>query len=218
MDETDLFDYLLIGFALAVSLRMYRNVVLPDAQDQTADVSNETRQTSPASPTATPLDRTLERIRAACRYPTIQTFIDGAKRAYEQIATAFASGDLRATSHLLSPEVREIFESAIAARQAEGHVSAFTLIAFDEAEMVDAGIEARVSWIDVRFVTQAVSVVLDGDGRVVAGHPTEVARLTEIWTFERQLTGKGANWVLVATSTPDGVGQQEGAAHEHTAI
>ena len=59
--------------------------------------------------------------------------------------------------------------------------------------------EARVT---VKFVSQQINVTKDQEGRIVDGDPSEVANITDIWTFARQVKSRDPNWVLIATDSP----------------
>ncbi|RYG87100.1 MAG: Tim44/TimA family putative adaptor protein, partial [Alphaproteobacteria bacterium] len=131
---------------------------------------------------ATPLDETLRRICIASGYRGIDTFIDGAKLAYEEVTNAFASGDLSSQAYLLSPDVFETFAEAIAERSKRGETVDLMFIGVGAADVLDAGIGNGQAWIDVRFVGAMVSVTRNGDGDVVAGAPNRVVEMAEIWT------------------------------------
>jgi predicted lipid-binding transport protein (Tim44 family) len=62
------------------------------------------------------------------------------------------------------------------------------------------GPEARIT---VKFTSQQVNVTEDSQGRILEGHPNEVATITDIWTFARPVTARDPNWLLVATESPN---------------
>ncbi|MEC8373058.1 MAG: TIM44-like domain-containing protein, partial [Pseudomonadota bacterium] len=41
------------------------------------------------------------------------------------------------------------------------------------------------------------------DGSVTEGDPSAVARITDIWTFARDVSSSDPNWTLVATRSPN---------------
>lgn len=206
MNELSILDYLLIAFSIAVSWRVYANVHPPAAEgDPLAPQPAPSSGGSPASgPTPgadgdTPLATTLKRIAAACRYPSIDTFLDGARRAYEMIVGAFAAGNMEPCADLLSPVLRESFANTLAERAARGETAETMFIGFRSVTIEDAGRDQGYAWIDVRFVAELVSVTRDRQGRVVSGSPDRVAVTSEVWTFERDLKVGQPGWVLVAT-------------------
>lgn len=150
----------------------------------------------------TPLQRTLKRICIASRYPSVETFVEGAKAAYETITKGFAEGRLEELRYLLSPDVYEDFARVIALRNELGETVEQTFIGFRAAEIVDAEMASGRAWIEVRFVADVISVARDRDGRNVAGHPAMVVSVAELWTFERELRAAEPAWVLTTTE-PD---------------
>jgi predicted lipid-binding transport protein (Tim44 family) len=126
-------------------------------------------------------------------------FLDGAKMAYEMIVTAFADGDRKALRNLLSKEVFEGFSSAIAEREAKGEQVRSTFVGIDSASIVGAELLRSDAQVTVRFVSQIVSSTHAADGTLVDGDPEQVAEVTDVWTFARDVRSKDPNWKLVAT-------------------
>jgi predicted lipid-binding transport protein (Tim44 family) len=126
-------------------------------------------------------------------------FLEGAKAAYEMIVTAFAMGDRKTLKDLLSREVYEGFERAITERESRGERVETTFVSIDKAEMAGAEVVGKTGQIVVRFVSQLITVTRDSSGTVVDGSPDQVAEVTDVWTFARQLGSRDPNWQLVAT-------------------
>lgn len=148
--------------------------------------------------------RGLDEIRAADPKFDPVDFIAGARVAFEMILAAFAKGDAKALRPLLSDQVFENFNGAIEDRARNKQRLETTLVGILSAELVDAvfakeGNEARVS---VKFVSQQISVTKDQEGRIVDGDPSEVANITDVWTFQRSVKSRDPNWVLVGTESP----------------
>ena len=51
----------------------------------------------------------------------------------------------------------------------------------------------------MRFVSQIVSSTHAADGTLIDGDPEQVAEVTDVWTFARDVRSKDPNWKLVAT-------------------
>lgn len=58
--------------------------------------------------------------------------------------------------------------------------------------------------ITIRFVSELVTAVRDRMGNVVEGDVKSVRRVTDVWTFERDLRSANPNWRLVATDFVEG--------------
>ena len=54
----------------------------------------------------------------------------------------------------------------------------------------------------MRFVTEQVNVTHNAEGRVVDGDPSTVTKVTDLWSFSRNLRARDPNWTLVATRSP----------------
>ena len=148
--------------------------------------------------------RNLDEIRAADAKFDPVDFIAGARIAFEMILAAFAKGDAKALRPLLNDQVFENFNGAIEERSRDKQRLETTLVGILSADIVGAEFakdtnEARVS---IKFVSQQISVTKDEEGRIVAGDPSEVANITDVWTFQRQVKSRDPNWVLVATESP----------------
>jgi predicted lipid-binding transport protein (Tim44 family) len=126
-------------------------------------------------------------------------FLTGARAAYEMIVTAYADGDRRMLKNLLSREVYEGFEGAIAEREKRGELVDNRFVSIDEAEITSAEVRSRTAQVTVRFLSKLISVTRDKDGKVVDGNAEKVTEVTDIWTFAREVGSRDPNWKLVAT-------------------
>ncbi|HVT53368.1 MAG TPA: Tim44/TimA family putative adaptor protein [Dongiaceae bacterium] len=149
-----------------------------------------------------PVRKGLEAIRGADREFDPIGFLAGAKVAFEMILQAFAAGDANALKPLLAPDVLQNFSAAITARQRDKLTVKFTLVGIIGLEILDAELKGPDARIKLRFNSEQVNVTQDSEGRIVEGHPNEVASITDIWTFSRPVTSRDPNWVLIATESP----------------
>ncbi|GAB5374016.1 MAG: Tim44/TimA family putative adaptor protein [Acuticoccus sp.] len=128
-------------------------------------------------------------------------FTDGASMAYEMIVSAFANGDRETLQPLLSGEVLEGFEAAIGAREAEEQTMSTTLIGIEKIAVTDAAQKDEMSRVTVRIDSQMITATYDKSGELITGDPNKVADVVDVWTFERDVTSKDPNWMLVATES-----------------
>lgn len=147
----------------------------------------------PASPTGLALlsmrriDRGLDPVR----------FLNGAEAAFRIIVTAFAAGDRAALHPLLSDDTYRAFEAAISGRETAGETQRTEIRAIQSATIDSASLRGSMADIAVRFVSDQVNVTLGHDGNPVAGADA-VTEITDLWTFERDLTSPDPTWRLVA--------------------
>ncbi|OCC01040.1 calcium-binding protein [Labrys sp. WJW] len=128
-----------------------------------------------------------------------QSFVPGAKAAYEMIVTAFNNGDRKTLKNLLSRENFDAFSQDITEREARGETVQANFVSIDKADIVAAGVKGRVAELTVSFVSQMISATKDRNGAVVDGSVDQVATVTDTWTFARDTSTKDPNWRLVAT-------------------
>lgn len=132
---------------------------------------------------------------------SVNTFLQGARGAYEMILMAFERGDLSQVKAFLSPEVYESFASAVRAREEQGLTVEASFVGLRELALHDATFDqaTREGEVTVRFVGELTSVVRNKAGEVIEGSPTEVKRQRDVWTFARRMGAADPNWQLVAT-------------------
>lgn len=148
------------------------------------------------------LEDSLARLRIADPSFEPQSFLEGARKAFEMIVAAFAQGDSATLRPLLSDDVFENFSSAIRARQAARQTLETTLVSLDSASIIEARLEGRTAFVTVKFVSQQINVTLNAANEIVDGDPKQIAVLTDIWTFGRSTRSRDPNWALVQTSNP----------------
>jgi predicted lipid-binding transport protein (Tim44 family) len=126
-------------------------------------------------------------------------FLVGARAAYEMIVNAYAEGDRRSLKNLLSREVYDGFETAIADREKRGDTVESRFVSIDNAEITAAELRGRNAQLTVRFQSKLVSVTRNKAGEVIDGNADKVTDVTDVWTFARDLGSRDPNWKLVAT-------------------
>lgn len=151
-----------------------------------------------------PVARGLMDIRLADQSFETEHFLSGARKAYEMIVIAYASGDRETLRSLLSDEVLAAFESVMAARESRHEKVSFSFVGFKNVKIVHAELRGRSAEITVDYDAQYVSVTTDPDGAVVEGDSKAVRDVVDHWSFAHDLNSGDPNWILVATSGGDG--------------
>jgi predicted lipid-binding transport protein (Tim44 family) len=129
------------------------------------------------------------------------SFLSGARTAYEMIVGAFAAGDLPTLRRLLAPEVLANFEKAIRDRVAAEQTMTTTLVSIDAANIIEARLAGMVASVAVRFAAKLASVTRDKAGVAIEGSPNDVVDHLDVWTFTRDVAAGDPNWLLAATQT-----------------
>lgn len=127
------------------------------------------------------------------------SFVAGARAAYEMIVSAYAAGDRRQLKSLLSRDVYDGFEGAIRDREQRGETVETRFVSIDGADIIGAELRGKTVQVTVRFQSQLVSVTRDRTGAVIDGNADRVTDVTDVWTFARDVTSRDPNWKLVAT-------------------
>lgn len=128
-------------------------------------------------------------------------FLDGAKFAYEMIVMAFASGDRNSLESLLSKEVFAGFEQAIDEREDRGDIMESSFIGIEKANIIEAKLQGKKTRLTVNFLSELISSTKNAKGKLIEGDPKKVTEVTDIWTFEREITANDPNWKLVSTES-----------------
>jgi predicted lipid-binding transport protein (Tim44 family) len=124
-------------------------------------------------------------------------FLDGAEAAFRIIVVAFAAGDRARLRPLLADDTYHAFESAITAREAAAEVQRTEIRSIEAATIEAADLRGNIADITVRFVSDQVNLTLDRDANPVGGTDA-VTEITDLWTFERELTSPDPTWRLIA--------------------
>jgi predicted lipid-binding transport protein (Tim44 family) len=147
--------------------------------------------------TASPTGQALAQMRGLDSSFDPARFLSGADQAFRMIVAAFASGDRVALRALLSDDTYRAFEQAISAREKAGETQVSEIKSMQKLAIEQAELKGRIGAVTVRIVSDQISYTTDKDGRPVTGTDA-VTEITDIWTFERDLTQPDPTWRLVA--------------------
>jgi predicted lipid-binding transport protein (Tim44 family) len=146
---------------------------------------------------ASPAGQALARMRQIDRRFDPAAFLQGAQAAFRMIVTAFATGDRATLNNLLTPETAGAFGIAIADREKAGQTQKTEIRGIEKTEIEEAGLNGSVASITVRFVSDQTNITYGSGGEVVSGTDA-VTEITDVWTFERDLTSADPTWRLAS--------------------
>jgi predicted lipid-binding transport protein (Tim44 family) len=149
------------------------------------------------------LAKGLEAIAARSPGFTVPSFIAGGSAAYEMVLEAFSNGNKATLKNLLSKELNDNFVSAIDARNAKGQTMKFQFVGVKSAKITRAALNGNKAQVEVDFASEMISATHDKSGSVVDGDDKAIRLVTDLWTFERDVTSRDPNWKLVATDDND---------------
>ncbi len=126
-------------------------------------------------------------------------FLEGAKRAYEMVLSAYANGDKAALKPLLAKDVADSFNATIDRRKAEGSKLIFQFVGVNSARIDRAVLDGTSASLTVRFRSEMIHALQDKEGQTIEGDDRAVREVEDIWTFERDVSSRDPNWKLAAT-------------------
>lgn len=167
-------------------------------QQQKPDISDQIEKYAEHG---SPLSEGLSEIANADKDFDPEEFMQGAERAYEMIIGAYSDGDKRTLKRLLAKDVYQGFSEAIDAREAEGHMMTTQFVGFDKITMLEAVVEDRMAEITVKFKSSLIRYVSDKEDNIIEGDDKIIEKITDIWTFSRNINGRDPNWKLISTES-----------------
>ena len=119
------------------------------------------------------------------------------------IVTAFAEADKKELKPLLTSEVYKGFAQVIDQRAADNEKLDYQFVGIESAELASADLSRRKASVTVKFVSEMISATHSAAGELVDGDPNQIRQVTDVWTFERDITSRDPNWKLSATEATD---------------
>lgn len=141
----------------------------------------------------------LSEIAAEDPYFEINSFMQGARAAFEMVVMAYSRGDLDTLKSLLSPKLYSDFEAGVKAREAAGHTNEVSIQRMKSARIVEAHLGGTMAYVTVDFDVEETSVTRDSSGNIVDGDPDKIFSVEDVWTFTRDVRASDPNWILIET-------------------
>ncbi|HXT77929.1 MAG TPA: Tim44/TimA family putative adaptor protein [Acetobacteraceae bacterium] len=146
---------------------------------------------------ASPVGQTLARTKALDTSFDPARFLEGAEQAFRMIVTAFAAGDRATLRNLLSDDTYHAFDQAIGTREQLSQTQVSEIRGVHGMAIEGAELRGSTAALTVRIVSDQISLTKDSRGQPIAGTEA-VTEITDLWTFERDLTNRDPTWRLVA--------------------
>ncbi len=129
-------------------------------------------------------------------------FIKGSKDAFSWIVAAFSKGEIHKLEPLLSEPLFNGFKQAIEQREADQLSLETNIVSIKSAQIHNVTVKHDQVNITVEYVTDQIKSTRNAKDEVVDGDPDTIERVTDLWTFNRNIKSKNPNWTLVRTETP----------------
>lgn len=141
----------------------------------------------------------LAEIAAADPQFEVNSFMAGARYAFEMIVGAYARGDRETLKPLLSPKLFADFNAGITAREKLGHTYEVTIHRIAKARIVEAHLGGAMAYVTVDFDVEETAFTKDAEGKIVDGSPDRIFSVEDVWTFTRDTRTTDPNWTLIET-------------------
>lgn len=149
-------------------------------------VKKETKPTEIKIPQLKESEQKLEAVYKKVSSFNHKEFLEGAKKAFEIIITAFNKGDKSTLKNLVSKDVYNAFEGAINSGSNNPNSQFYSLV-IDGVE--DAKVEGGKISIAVNFTSE--QILSDNEDSIVKNKDT--------WVFEKPESSTDPAWLLVST-------------------
>ncbi|MBR0559918.1 Tim44/TimA family putative adaptor protein [Neokomagataea anthophila] len=131
-----------------------------------------------------------------------QEFLQGVEASFRKVVLAYAQGDRTALAAVMTDEVAQVFDGAIAAREAAQQTQRSEVRGVDVLSIQDAAIvsveNVPVARIEVGIVSRQINALLGADGQPVVGTEA-VTEFHDLWLFETHLGSDDTRWRLAAS-------------------
>ena len=115
-----------------------------------------------------------------------RSFLEGAKKAFEIIITAFNKGDKATLKNLVSKDVYKAFEGAITEGSNNPNSQFYSLIVDG---INDAKVENGKITIGVNFISE----------QILSDSEEDIVKNKDTWVFEKPENSNGPVWTLIST-------------------
>ena len=115
-----------------------------------------------------------------------KSFLDGAKKAFEIIISAYNQGEKKTLKGLVSKDVFSAFEKAINNKNNNPSSQFYSLVI---TGVEDAKLENNIVKITLRFTSEQFTN--DDENTII--------KKQDVWTFEKIVNSKSPEWILTST-------------------
>jgi len=127
----------------------------------------------------------------------IESFYNGAKRAFEFILTEYSKNNIKSLDKIISKNIKFAFDEQIKQRQKRSENLEITVISVKEPILQDVSIKNKsIAVAKIHFDSEQVQITKNKDGDIIEGDPNQILSIKENWTFSKNLKTADPNWTL----------------------
>ena len=127
----------------------------------------------------------------------INSFFEGAKKAFEFILTEYSNNNLKVLEKLVNKNIYKEFENQINLRTDKNEELEITVISVKNPEIKSVNLEKKyTAYFKLLFNSEQVQITKNSKGDIIDGDSNQILQIKEIWTFSKNLQSKDPNWTL----------------------
>lgn len=127
-------------------------------------------------------------------------FCSKAAKVFEMILVAFACNDEKTLKMLTGKKLFSNFKKIMDQRKEEGICAETDLIKIEQINIENVEIKDNgIAHIIVKFVSEQINLLKDSNGDIIEGDENFVQKITDVWTFEKDINSVSKTWLLVST-------------------
>ncbi len=127
----------------------------------------------------------------------VESFYNGAKRAFEFILTEYSKNNIKSLDKIISKNIKFAFDEQIKQRQKRSETLEITVISVKEPILQDVSIKNKsIALVKIHFDSEQVQITKNKDGDIIEGDPNQILSIKENWTFSKNLKTSDPNWTL----------------------
>ena len=189
--DLQFFDIIIFAVIAAFIIYRLRNVLgkrtgFQKNTNQKEFIKDEVEQKQIKIPQLNEKEQKLEVVYKNINSFDHKVFLEGAKKAFEIIITAFNNGDKKILKNLVSSNVYNAFETAIDTGSNNPNSQFYSLVV-DGID--DARVENGKIIIAVNFISE----------QIINNNEEDILKNKDTWVFEKQQNSKSPAWILITT-------------------
>ena len=189
--DLQFFDIIIFAVIAVFIIYRLRNVLgkrtgFQKKPNQQQFVKKQPEQPQAKIPQLSENEQKLEAVYKSVNSFDHKVFLEGAKKAFEIIITAFNKGDKKTLKELVSKDVYSAFESAIN-DGSNNPKSQFYSLVVDGID--DARVENGKITIAVNFISE----------QILSDNEEDIVKNKDTWIFEKPENSSGPAWTLIST-------------------
>ena len=127
----------------------------------------------------------------------INSFFEGAKKAFEFILTEYSSNNLKVLEKLVNKNIYKEFENQINLRTNKNEELVITVISVKNPEIKSVNLEKKyTAYFKLLFESEQVQLTKNSKGEIIDGDSNQILQIKEIWTFSKNLKSNDPSWIL----------------------